>query len=161
MSPRELEHAGRLVQPLYAGADDDRYRAISWDEALDRVVIKAKATSADETFFYASGRSSNEAAFLLHLFARMYGTNNVNNCSYYCHQASGVGLSSSIGTGTATIVLDGSGRLGLRRGLGVRLGISHVAEPTAPRSAGTRPDPGSDRSGNPSGNPVRQPPCQR
>src|SRR5690606_38919310 len=33
-------------------------------------------------------------------------TNNVNNCSYYCHQASGVGLTSTIGTGTATIQLD-------------------------------------------------------
>jgi molybdopterin-dependent oxidoreductase alpha subunit len=30
----------------------------------------------------------------------------VNNCSYYCHQASGVGLASSLGTGTATVQLD-------------------------------------------------------
>src|SRR5690606_16057546 len=48
---------------------------------------------------------SNEAGFLLQLMARLYGTNNVNNCSYYCHQASGVGLQSSIGSGTATIQL--------------------------------------------------------
>ena len=33
----------------------------------------------------------------------MQGTNYVNNCSYYCHQASGVGLASSIGGGVATI----------------------------------------------------------
>ena len=45
-------------------------------------------------------------AFLLQLFARLYGTNHVNNCSYYCHQASGVGLTSSIGSGTASIVLE-------------------------------------------------------
>ena len=42
----------------------------------------------------------------MQLFARLYGTNNVNNCSYYCHQASGVGLSSALGTGTATVVLE-------------------------------------------------------
>jgi len=36
----------------------------------------------------------------------MYGTNNVNNCSYYCHQASGVGLTSSLGSGTATLLLE-------------------------------------------------------
>ena len=66
----------------------------------------AVQVAPDESFWYASGRSSNEAAFLLQLFARMYGTNNVNNCSYYCHQASGVGLSTSIGTGTATVSLD-------------------------------------------------------
>src|SRR6185295_17407813 len=50
--------------------------------------------------------SSNEAAFLLQWLARVYGTNNVNNCSYYCHQASGVGLAMSIGSGTATVTLD-------------------------------------------------------
>ena len=60
----------------------------------------------DETFWYVSGRSSNEAGFLLQLFARLYGTNNVNNCSYYCHQASGVGLSQPLGSGTATITLE-------------------------------------------------------
>src|SRR6185503_12741117 len=49
---------------------------------------------------------SNEAGFLLQLFARLYGTNNVNNCSYYCHQASGVGLASVTGSGTATIQLE-------------------------------------------------------
>ena len=56
-----------------------------------------KPLSPDETFWYFSGRSRNEAGFLLQLFARLYGTNNVNNCSYYCHQASGVGLPSVTG----------------------------------------------------------------
>src|SRR5262249_51507587 len=60
----------------------------------------------NESFFYASGRSSNEAGFLLQLFARLYGTNYVNNCSYYCHQASGVGLTATLGTGTATVTLE-------------------------------------------------------
>jgi anaerobic selenocysteine-containing dehydrogenase len=36
----------------------------------------------------------------------LYGTNNVNNCSFYCHQASGVGLASVTGSGTATIELE-------------------------------------------------------
>ena len=58
------------------------------------------------SFFYASGRSSNEAGFLLQLLARVFGTNYVNNCSYYCHQASGVGLAASVGAGTGTIRLE-------------------------------------------------------
>ena len=70
------------------------------------MVNQLKTTPADRSFFYASGRSSNEAGFILQLFARVFGTNNVNNCSYYCHQASGVGLSQSLGTGTATIQLE-------------------------------------------------------
>jgi len=106
LTPRRLESAGRLVQPLYAGPDDARYRPIEWDDALRRIAEKLRLVSPNECFFYTSGRSSNEAGFLLQLFARLYGTNNVNNCSYYCHQASGVGLSDSIGSGTATVVLD-------------------------------------------------------
>jgi len=106
MSSRELEAAGRLTQPLYAGPLDNHYTTIDWDEALERIAGKLKQTGPDNSFFYFSGRSSNEAGFLLQLFARLYGTNNVNNCSFYCHQASGVGLSSVTGSGTATIVLD-------------------------------------------------------
>lgn len=106
LSPREMEECGRLVQPIYAGPEDKGYRVISWEEALGKLAEKLKAAGPERSFFYASGRSSNEAGFLLQLFARLFGTNYVNNCSYYCHQASGVGLGSSIGVGTGTIRLD-------------------------------------------------------
>ena len=102
----QLERAGRLVNPILCDAEDSHYREISWEDALTRIADQLKATEPEKSFFYASGRSSNEAAFLLQLFARLFGTNNVNNCSYYCHQASGVGMSNTLGTGTATIQLD-------------------------------------------------------
>ena len=105
-SPRELESCGRLVQPVLRTEGDDYYRPITWDDAFGRLAARLRALSPNETFWYFSGRSSNEAGFLLQLFARLYGTNNVNNCSYYCHQASGVGMQSSLGTGTATITLE-------------------------------------------------------
>ena len=105
-TPRELEASGRITEPLYAGPLDQNYRAIGWDEAIEKIAGKLDATAPEESFFYFSGRSSNEAGFLLQLVARMTGTNNVNNCSYYCHQASGVGLSSVTGSGTATIELE-------------------------------------------------------
>ena len=106
MTPRELEAAGRLTMPLLYTRGESHYRPISWEEACERISDRLKSLSAHETFWYFSGRSSNEAGFLLQLFARLYGTNNVNNCSYYCHQASGVGLSTVLGTGTATLQLD-------------------------------------------------------
>lgn len=105
-TPRELEAAGRLTQPMYRGPLDTHYRALEWDDAIARIARQLRKTEPDESFFYFSGRSSNEAGFLLQLFARIYGTNNVNNCSYYCHQASGVGLTTVTGSGTATITLD-------------------------------------------------------
>ncbi len=106
LSSRELEAAGRITSPMYAGVGDTGYRAISWEEALDRAAGAMRGAPPEETFFYFSGRSSNEAAFLLQIVARMFGTNNVNNCSYFCHQASGVGLGSAIGSGTATVTLE-------------------------------------------------------
>lgn len=106
LTSKELEWSGRLVAPLYAGPGDAHYRVIDWDEAIARLVDKMKALPAEQSFFYASGRSSNEAGFLLQLLARLHGTNYVNNCSYYCHQASGVGLTSALGTATSTIVFD-------------------------------------------------------
>lgn len=105
-SPRQLEMSGRLIQPLLYELGATNYKTITWSEAFDRIANQLKSITADESFWYFSGRSSNEAGFLLQLFARLYGTNNVNNCSYYCHQASGVGLQTTLGTSTATLVLD-------------------------------------------------------
>jgi molybdopterin-dependent oxidoreductase alpha subunit len=105
-SPRELETSGRLIQPVLYTRGASHFQPVTWKEAFDRIETHFKQLTPDETFWYFSGRSSNEAGFLLQLVARMYGTNNVNNCSYYCHQASGVGLNQSLGTGTATVTLD-------------------------------------------------------
>ena len=82
---------------------DSRWQRISWRQALDVSAKALRDTNPEQSVFYASGRSCNEAAFLLQCFARVYGTNNVTNCSYYCHQASGVGLGLAIGSGTSTI----------------------------------------------------------
>jgi len=104
-TPRELEYCGRIVQPVVLEKGAQYYKPISWDDALTRIIDKLRASKPNETFWYFSGRSSTEAGFLLQLFARIYGTNNVNNCSYYCHQASGVGLSNVLGSGVGTIQL--------------------------------------------------------
>lgn len=105
-SPRQLEISGRLIQPILHSRGESHFKPITWNEAFERIQNQFKSLAPDETFWYFSGRSSNEAGFLLQLVARLYGTNNVNNCSYYCHQASGVGLNQSLGTGTATVTLE-------------------------------------------------------
>ena len=102
----ELEHLGRLAFPILKPKGEDRFEQVSWDWAFDHAAKRFAETKAARTFFYSSGRSSNEAGFVLQLLARAYGANNVNNCSYYCHQASGVGLGTTIGTGTSTIELE-------------------------------------------------------
>lgn len=109
LSAYEMEHLGRLNNPLFKSADSNRYTPVSWEFALDKMTRAFGATKPERSFFYSSGRSSNEAGFVLQLLARLYGTNNVNNCSYYCHQATGVGLYNVIGSGTATVSLEDVG----------------------------------------------------
>ena len=125
LTPYELEHLGRLASPIHKRKDDNRYRPISWDDALDIASSRLGETDPDRSFFYASGRSSNEAAFLFQLLARLYGTNNVTNCSYYCHQATSVALSETIGTGTATVELADLGRSDLIFVIGANPSSNH------------------------------------
>jgi molybdopterin-dependent oxidoreductase alpha subunit len=103
---KQLEQLGRLNTPLFKARDSQHFTPVDWQWALDLAAERFAATTPDNSFFYTSGRSSNEAGFVLHLLARLYGTNNVNNCSFYCHQATNVGLHNTIGTGTATIELE-------------------------------------------------------
>jgi len=106
MSAAELQALGRLAFPLIAEPGDEYFRRVSWQHCIERAARALIETEPGQTFFYSSGRSSNEAAFLLQLVARAYGTNNVNNCSYYCHQASGVALSMVYGSGTSSVTLE-------------------------------------------------------
>ncbi len=106
LTGQELEHLGRLGVPIFKPEHSDRFQPVSWDWAMDHAATKLADAAPDRTFFYSSGRSSNEAGFVFQLLARLFGTNNVSNCSFYCHQATGVGLRNTIGTGTATVRLD-------------------------------------------------------
>jgi molybdopterin-dependent oxidoreductase alpha subunit len=105
LSPKELDQLGRLAFPLIKEKGSEYFKKLDWDTCLNKIIAQLKKVAKDRSFFYASGRSSNEAAFVLQLFVRLWGTNNINNCSYYCHQASGVGMANVIGTGTATVDL--------------------------------------------------------
>lgn len=105
-TPEMLEKLGRVTFPLMAEPGDTHFRRISWEEAMAKTAEAFRQAPPEETFFYASGRASNEAAFLMQLVARAYGTANIHNCSFYCHQASGVALNQIYGSGTASIVLE-------------------------------------------------------
>ncbi len=106
LSPHDIEHIGRLNSPIFKRKGREKFEVVTWGWALKHAASQFLSSKPERAFFYSSGRSSNEAGFVLQLFARVFGSNNVNNCSYYCHQATGVGLGNSIGSGTATVTLD-------------------------------------------------------
>ncbi len=102
----QLEHHGRLTEPLIKRVGDTHYRPINWSEAFDVVGTALKSlSSADEAALYTSGRTSNEAAFAYQLFARAFGTNNLPDCSNMCHESSGRGMGNTIGVGKGTVQL--------------------------------------------------------
>ncbi|QAY95588.1 CbbBc protein [Methylovirgula ligni] len=128
----ELESAGRLTHPVAYDRASDRYKAISWEDAFQRIgaVLRAQQ-DPNHVEFYTSGRASNEAAFLYQLFAREYGTNNFPDCSNMCHEATSVGLPQSIGLGKGTVSLEDFDHCDLILSFGHNPGTNH------PRMMGT------------------------
>ncbi len=102
-----LNAQGRLTEPMVLREGQDHYVPISWDDAFALLAEELRALpSPDDAVFYTSGRTSNEAAFLYQLFARMLGTNNLPDCSNMCHESSGTGLGEVIGIGKGTVRLE-------------------------------------------------------
>ncbi|GAB4002726.1 FdhF/YdeP family oxidoreductase [Spirosoma daeguense] len=98
---------GRLTQPMILRSGSANYESISWNDAFQLIAKELKALkSPDEAIFYTSGRTSNEAAFLYQLFVRMFGTNNMPDCSNMCHESTSVALAESIGLGKASVTYD-------------------------------------------------------
>ncbi|MFF7180481.1 FdhF/YdeP family oxidoreductase [Streptomyces sp. NPDC008121] len=102
-----LGQQGRITEPMYLPEGADRYEAVSWERAFAIIAEELGALSSpDEALFYTSGRTSNEAAFLLQLFAREFGTNNLPDCSNMCHESSGSALNETIGIGKGSVSLE-------------------------------------------------------
>ncbi|MEU8704556.1 FdhF/YdeP family oxidoreductase [Streptomyces sp. NPDC048565] len=102
-----LGQQGRITQPVYLPEGGDRYEAVTWERAFEIIAEELTALSSpDEALFYTSGRTSNEAAFLLQLFAREFGTNNLPDCSNMCHESSGSALTETIGIGKGSVSLE-------------------------------------------------------
>jgi len=106
LTSAQAENLGRLAFPIALRPGASHFERISWDEGLDLAGEALRATAPDRTFWYASGRSGNESAFLMQLIARAYGSPNIHNCSFYCHNASTVALTDIYGSGTASTTLD-------------------------------------------------------
>lgn len=127
-----LNQQGRLTEPMVKRPDSDHYEPISWHDALGLLADELKALdSPDEAVFYTSGRVSNEAAFLLQLFARAFGTNNLPDCSNMCHESSGFALHETLGTGKGTVSLEDIHHADLILVVGQNPGTNHPRQLSA------------------------------
>ncbi len=101
-----MEKQGRITEPVVLRPGATHYEPIAWDEAFALIAAELNALDhPDEAIFYTSGRTVNEAAFLYGIFVRMFGTNNLPDCSNMCHESSGSALGESVGVGKGTVSL--------------------------------------------------------
>jgi molybdopterin-dependent oxidoreductase alpha subunit len=102
-----LNQQGRLTSPMVRHANATHYQPISWPEAFSMIADELNhLDSPDQAAFYTSGKTTNEPAFLLQLFARQFGTNNLPDCSNMCHESSGVALTETLGIGKGVATLE-------------------------------------------------------
>jgi len=121
-----LEKQGRLTHPMWLPPEKEHYVPISWEDAFEKIGSKLRSLHfPNEAVFYTSGRTSNEAAFLLQLFVRQFGTNNLPDCSNLCHESSGVALTESLGIGKGTVRLEDFERTELVLTIGQNPGTNH------------------------------------
>jgi molybdopterin-dependent oxidoreductase alpha subunit len=102
-SASELRALGRLPYPLLRRAGEPGFARVSWDEALDLVGARLRATDPRRVSFYLTSRGvTNETYYVGQKVARFLGTNNVDNSSRICHAPSTVALRQTLGVGAST-----------------------------------------------------------
>jgi molybdopterin-dependent oxidoreductase alpha subunit len=101
-----LNQQGRLTEPMLKRPGSDHYEPVTWNDALGLIADELRGLgSPGEAVFYTSGRAGNEPAFVLQLFARLLGTNNLPDCSNMCHESSGAALHETLGVGKGDVSL--------------------------------------------------------
>lgn len=105
LSSLEADRLGRLSHPLILREGRSHYERLGWDDVFE-LADAAFRRPAERVASYSSGRSSNEAAYLLQLLLRAMGSNNLADCSDLCHAPSTVGLGEVFGSGTSMVSLE-------------------------------------------------------
>lgn len=104
LTSMECDRLGRLSFPVIHRTGTSHYDRIRYDE-IYQLAETAFRQPPERVASYSSGRSSNEAAYLLQLMMRSLGSNNLADCSDLCHAPSSVGLKTVFGTGTSLVSL--------------------------------------------------------
>ncbi len=105
LTSMEADRLGRLSFPMILRQGKSHYEPISWEE-IYQIAEAAFRKPPERVASYSSGRSSNEAAFLLQLMMRSLSSNNLADCSDLCHAPSTTGLNQMFGTRTSVVDLE-------------------------------------------------------
>ena len=99
----ELRRLGRLPYPMVRRAGEPGFRRVTWDEALDRVASRIRATSPGRIGVYLTSRGMpNEAYYAAQKAVRAMGSNSIDNAARVCHSPSTYGLRQALGVAATT-----------------------------------------------------------
>lgn len=102
-SEQELRRLGRLPTPLIRRKGERGFRPIAWDEALNLIAERIKATDPHRVAFYMTSRGTvNETYYVAQKVARFLGTNHIDNSARVCHAPSTTALKQTIGYAAST-----------------------------------------------------------
>jgi molybdopterin-dependent oxidoreductase alpha subunit len=103
MSGEQLRNLGRLPYPLIRRKGDANFTRISWEEALTVSEKYLKNIDPHRFAIYTTSRGlTNEVYYVAGKFARLMGTNNIDNAARLCHAASTTALKTTLGIAAST-----------------------------------------------------------
>src|SRR6266545_543240 len=99
----ELRDLGRLPHPMVRRKGKPGFTRVGWDEALDLIADRIRASSPDRLGVYLTSRGTpNENYYAAQKAVRAIGTNSIDNAARVCHSPSTFGLKGSVGVAATT-----------------------------------------------------------
>jgi molybdopterin-dependent oxidoreductase alpha subunit len=99
----DLRGLGRLPYPMVRRAGEQGFHRVSWEDALDLIAERIRATSPDRLGFYMTSRGQpNENYYAVQKAVRALGSNSIDNAARVCHAPSTFGLKEALGVGATT-----------------------------------------------------------
>lgn len=99
----ELRDLGRLPYPMMWQRGEQGFRRVSWDEALDVIASRIRASLPNRLSFYITSRGTvNETYYATQKAVRAIGSNNIDNAARICHSPSTAGLKAALGAAATT-----------------------------------------------------------
>ncbi len=103
LDPRELRNLGRIPYPMIRRKGEPGFRRIHWDDAINLLAQRIRATDPDRLAFYFTSRGlTNENYYVGQKVARYLGTNHVDNSSRICHAPSTTAMKATLGVAAST-----------------------------------------------------------
>lgn len=105
-SGQELRGLGRLAHPMRRRRGERGFTRISWNEALETITDRLRATSPDRVGMFLTSRGiTNETYYVAGKAARAMGIANVDSAARICHAPSTTALKATVGIAATTCSL--------------------------------------------------------